>query len=178
MTDVYLPAEDTTTLARVLRSYSGASCLEIGFGSGAILSTLVPRFQLVVGTDVLSLQQAVSAARASTGAEVVLADRATCFRDGVFDLVVFNPPYLPSESIEDRTVDGGKEGLEVPLAFLDEAFRVLTRGGKVVTILSSEASLDEFGIESETRGLVLEEKSRTALFFENLVVFEVRRKGE
>src|SRR5271154_1181607 len=113
-TEVYLPSEDTATLARTLRSYRGGRCLEIGFGSGAILQSLIPRFETVIGTDILSIAQAVAA---KGEAEVVLADRATCFREGVFDLVVFNPPYLPSETIEDRTVDGGKGGLEVPLAF-------------------------------------------------------------
>jgi release factor glutamine methyltransferase len=171
-TNVYLPSEDTSTLARTLRSYSGRRCLEIGFGSGAVLQSLVPRFEMVVGTDILSLEQAVAA---KGDAEVVLADRATCFRGGSFDLVAFNPPYLPSETIVDRTVDGGKGGLEVPFAFLEEALRVLKQDGAVVLLLSDEADLDEFRRRCEGKGLRVEEKGRTGLFFENLFVFEVRR---
>ena len=96
---------------------------------------------MAVGTDVLSLAQAVAA---KGDAEVVLADRATCFREAVFDLVAFNPPYLPSEGIEDRTVDGGKGGLEVPLAFLEEGLRVMKPDGRAVLLLSDEADLTEF----------------------------------
>jgi release factor glutamine methyltransferase len=171
-TEVYLPSEDTATLARVLRSYRGGICLEIGFGSGAVLQSLTPRFEMVVGTDVLSVVQAVAAKGDS---EVVLADRATCFRAGVFDLVVFNPPYLPSETIEDRAVDGGEGGLQVPLAFLEEGLRVLKQDGAVVLLLSDEADLDEFRRLCEARRLKVEEKGRTDLFYENLFVFEVRR---
>jgi len=169
---VYLPSEDTASLARALRSYEGGRCLEIGFGSGAVLQSLVPRFEMVVGTDILSVQQAVEA---KGDAQVVLADRATCFRGGSFDLVAFNPPYLPSETIDDRTVDGGKGGVQVPLSFLDEALRVLKQDGMVVILLSDEADLDLFKRTCEGRGLVVEEKERTGLFFENLFVFEVRK---
>ena len=174
-TGVYLPSEDTATLARVLRTYGGRRCLEIGFGSGAVLDTLVTRFETVVGTDLVSLSQAVAAKR---DADVILADRATCFRDGTFDLVTFNPPYLPSEGIEDRTVDGGKGGLEVPFYFLEEALRVLRQDGTIVMLLSDEADLEEFRAYCEVRGLRVIEKARTELFFENLFVFELTREGQ
>jgi release factor glutamine methyltransferase len=171
-TDVYLPSEDTATLARVLRSYSGDRCLEIGFGSGVILDSLLERFNMVVGTDLVSGADAVTA---KGGSEVVRADRATCFQDGTFDVVAFNPPYLPSEGIEDPTVDGGKGGLEVPMAFLEDGLRVLKREGAIVMLLSDEADLDDFRGRCERRGLAVQEKGKTELFFENLYVFEVRR---
>lgn len=170
---VYIPSEDTATLARALRSYSGDACLEVGFGSGAVLSSLLPRFGLVVGTDLVTVAQAASA---KGGAEVLLADRATCFRGGVFDVVAFNPPYLPSLDIRDRAVDGGRGGLEVPLRFLEEAMRVVKPGGRVVALLSTESDLETFQGECSRRGLALEEKERTPLFFETLVVFELRRR--
>ena len=154
--------------------YQGVRCLEIGFGSGAVLQSLLPRFKMVVGTDLVSVEQA----RAAKGeAEVVLADRATCFRERTFDLVTFNPPYLPSETIEDRAVDGGKGGLQVPFSFLEEALRVLKLGGIVVLLLSDEADLDEFEAYCEKKGLRVEEKARQGLFFENLFVFEVSRRA-
>lgn len=170
--DVYLPSEDTATLARVLRSYRGERCLEIGFGSGAVLQSLVPRFGLVVGTDILSVSQAIEA---NGGAETVLADRATCFRPETFDLVAFNPPYLPSEGVEDRTVDGGRGGLQVPFMFLEEALRVVKQRGVIVLLLSDEANLDDFRRRCEEMGLRVQEKEREGLFFENLFVFEVSR---
>lgn len=173
MSDVYLPAEDTAALGRALRQYRGDAFLEIGFGSGAVLAGVLPRFITVVGTDVLGVEQA---AAAKGEADAVLADRAACFRDGVFDLVAFNPPYLPSDGIVDRAVDGGKGGLEVPLRFLEEALRVVRRDGKVLLLLSDEADLEEFARICNARGLSVEEKQRTPLFFESLVVFEVRRR--
>jgi release factor glutamine methyltransferase len=171
-TAVYAPAEDTAALSRVLRSYHGGKCLEIGFGSGAVLQTLVPNFDLVVGTDLTSVSEA-SVARGE--AEVVLADRATCFMDATFDLVASNPPYLPSDGIGDRTVDGGKGGLEVPMRFLEEALRVIKPDGRIVMLLSDEADLEAFKRTCSERGLTVEEKQKTGVFFEELVVYEIRR---
>lgn len=151
------------------------SCLEIGFGSGTVLANLLPRFELVVGTDLLTLAQAVRVRQGVPAAEVFLCDRARCFRDGVFDLVAFNPPYLPSEGIEDRAVDGGAGGLQVPLSFLDEAVRVVRPSGRVVLLLSDEADIEEFEGACRDRGLRVAVKSTTPLFFENLTVFEVSR---
>lgn len=170
--EVYVPSEDTTTLAQVLGSYSGARCLEVGFGSGAVLRGLSHGFGLVVGTDIVSVKDA---AAAKGGAEAVIADRATCFRGGAFDLVASNPPYLPSGGIEDRTVDGGRGGIEVPLAFLEEALRVLKPRGSIVLLLSDESDLGGFRRACKAMGLRLEVKARRRLFYETLVVFEIRR---
>ncbi len=171
----YIPSDDTTLLIRALSAIRGAKFLEIGFGSGAVLQTLPPRFSMVVGTDVTTLDQA-RAARGS--AEVVLADRASCFRDGTFDVVAFNPPYLPSGPVWDPTVDGGRGGVEVPIRFLDDALRVVTAEGKILVLLSDHGDLEGFVSHCHGMGLSVREAERTRLFYESLVVYEIRRRVE
>lgn len=170
---VYSPGEDTFLLIEVLAGYQGERSLEIGFGSGAVLASLMGRFSTVVGTDLISLEKARGVD--SGGAAIILADRASCFRDGTFDLVCFNPPYLPSEGVEDRAVDGGLGGIEVPAAFLKEALRVLRADGRVLILLSDLGSVREFVLSAENQGLRVVEKARRRLFYETLVVFEVSR---
>jgi release factor glutamine methyltransferase len=169
----YLPAEDTDLLRKALEPFSGGSCLEIGFGSGAVLASVSQRFRLAAGTDIISLEDARLARGDSV--ELVLADRATCFRDGVFDLVFFNPPYLSSPEIEDRAVDGGPTGVEVPVAFLEEGLRVLGEGGTIVGLLSTEGDLQSFLSHCGNLGLSVDTITERRLFYETLSVFTMRR---
>ena len=170
----YLPAEDTALLGRALEPFRGGSCLEIGFGSGAVLAGVAPRFVTAVGTDVIGLEEARLGL--SPKVEVVLADRATCFRDSVFDLVYFNPPYLPSEKVEDRAVDGGPSGIEVACSFLEDGERVLKEGGTVVVLLSEEGDVDSFVARARALGLKVEVLRKERLFYETLVVFKLVRE--
>jgi release factor glutamine methyltransferase len=170
----YLPAEDTDLLRKALEPFSGDSCLEIGFGSGAVLESAAGRFRLAVGTDVSPLEEARLASRAHV--QLVLADRAACFRDGVFDVVFFNPPYLPSETIEDEAVDGGPTGVEVPISFLEEGLRVLKEGGTIVALLSTEGDMESFLARCSDLGLAVERVAQKGLFYETLSVFAMRRK--
>jgi release factor glutamine methyltransferase len=172
----YLPAEDTDLLREALERFSGDSCLEIGFGSGAVLESAAGRFRLAVGTDVSPLEEARLASRAHV--QLVLADRAACFRDGVFDVVFFNPPYLPSESIEDEAVDGGPTGVEVPTSFLEEGLRVLKDGGVILALLSTEGDVGSFLARCGGLGLQVEPIAEKRLFYETLSVFGIRRQGD
>ena len=136
--EAYLSSDDSALLRRALRSYSGESCLEIGAGNGGGLSELSERFRLTVGTDI----RRPSDFEGMRGlVEYVLADAASCFRDGCFDLVAFNPPYLPSGDIVDSAVDGGEDGEVVAAHFLSDAMRVAKRTGRIVFLLSDASPL-------------------------------------
>lgn len=170
----YLPAEDTFLLGDALKDFSGESCLEIGFGSGVVLARTAERFKLAVGTDIIGLSEARKAK--APRVELVLTDGASGFRDRVFDLVFFNPPYLPSENVEDRAVDGGRGGVEVPILFLKHALRVMKADGTMVALLSDGGDLDSFASYCSSQGLKIEEIARKKLFYESLVVFAIKRR--
>jgi hypothetical protein len=48
----------------------------------------------------------------------------------------------------------------------------------VLVLLSSESDLERFGRVAESMGMALERKATRALFYEQLVVFELRRRAE
>jgi HemK-related putative methylase len=170
----YLPAEDTVLLGRALEGFKGDACLEIGFGSGAVLRDVALRFRLAAGTDIMDLEESKSAR--SPGVDLVVADAATCFRDQVFDLVFFNPPYLPSGRIEDASVDGGRGGIEVAISFIEDGLRAMKKEGAMVALMSEEGDLRSFVDRCEESGAEIEEIARQKLFYESLVVFKIRRR--
>jgi release factor glutamine methyltransferase len=122
---------------------------DIGTGSGAILLALLHEIPdaFGVGTD-LSLS-ALGTARGNAAA-LGLADRAAFVAcsyaaalSGPFDLIVSNPPYIPSAeipklSIEVRehdphlALDGGNDGYDAYRALIPQAAERLAPGGALI----------------------------------------------
>ena len=104
------------------------------------------------------------------GLDLALCNFATAIK-GRFDLVVFNPPYLPGESGL-TSVDGGKGGIEPATKLLEDLGRLLNEGGKLLMVLSSLSNTKRlvklFGEFTFTP------VRRRRYFFEELVVYEVR----
>ncbi len=166
----YLSSDDSALLRSVMRGRSGDASLEIGAGNGGGMAELALGFGLVVGTDMVLPEHA----REGIGRNnLVVADTATCFRGRVFDLVAFNPPYIPTPTVEDAAVDGGVEGTEVPLRFLREALRVVKKDGRVLMLLSSENPTEVFEEECGRSGFKMTKIAGKRLFYETLSVYEI-----
>jgi methylase of polypeptide subunit release factors len=129
-------------------------------------------FVEVTGTDV----RRTDGFKAARGSNLVLSDSGSCFRDRTFDFILLNPPYVPSDDITDRAVDGGKDGLEVAEKFLIEASRLINESGKILILLSSLNPIERFAKFCEERNLRFEILETLSLFFERLYVFQVQKK--
>ena len=182
-TEVYQPAEDSQLLLEAAREFltPGDTVLEVGTGSGYVAAELLAGHEgRLVGTDVNP--KACRAAR-DRGVEVVQADLVEPFRADVFDMVVFNPPYLPEHDAASRddwmevALTGGESGRAVIEPFLECVGRVLAPGATVLLLASSLSGLDEIEATATAAGFSIGEVSRESFPFETLVVFELRRDG-
>jgi len=170
----YTFSEDSELLGEGLQQIGYAeNFLEIGIGYGSNLKRFAHNFALAVGTDIQTLAHMKGIL--SSEYEIVITDKGSCFRPGVFDVVAFNPPYLPSNAIIDSSVDGGKSGIEVPLAFLKEALRAAKSQCKVLLVLSTHCDLNEFRSFCNSRGLKFELVAQKNLFFETLLAYVIRK---
>jgi len=144
---VYTPAEDTFLLLDAAKGEvrAGDRVLEVGTGSGRIAMELSGRAALVVATDINP--HAVVSAR-DQGIDVLRTDLIDGI-GGAFDLILFNPPYLPTrpeERIDDwleYALDGGVSGRDVIARFLAGAGRVLAPGGRILLLVSSLTGLPD-----------------------------------
>jgi len=120
--------------------------LDLGTGTGCLLLALLSEFPSAVGTGVDCSEIAVEAA-AKNSEQLGLDTRATfqvgdwaSSLGGAFDVIVSNPPYIPTGdliglSVEVRehdpakALDGGADGLEAYRRILPEMRRLLTPGG-------------------------------------------------
>jgi release factor glutamine methyltransferase len=150
--DVLTPRPDTETLVggllKTLPENQPADILDLGVGSGAILLALLTERPLAHGVGVDISLAALEVAR-ENAALLKLEDRAVFLHaqwtegqpDGAFDIVVSNPPYIPSGDIaglepevaqrEPRlALDGGADGLEAYRTLAPQILRVLKPGGR------------------------------------------------
>jgi release factor glutamine methyltransferase len=79
---------------------------------------------------------------------------------------------LPSDGITDRTVDGGVEGLEIPIQIIKSAKYRLKPGGKMLYLTSSLANYTKLMRETELLGFDVRILSKKKLFFEELIIVE------
>jgi release factor glutamine methyltransferase len=167
---MYVPSDDTFLLADCITQYSGSWALEIGVGSGVLLSLLEKRFANVAGSDID--MRAMEHCRGRSGAMLACCDAASAFARR-FDLIVSNPPYLPDDDVKDTTVHGGHTGIETTIHFIRSATPLLARDGKILLVVSTLAdsfALDRLVAEKKMRKKVVKEKR---LFYETLSVIEL-----
>jgi len=175
--DVYQPAEDTYLLLRVALAEAGPGtlALEIGCGSGFISKELGAKVARLIATDVNP--HAVRAARAR-GIEVIRADLFRGIK-GKFDLILFNPPYLPTQPKErtgqwiDYALDGGESGRQTVDRFIEGLAWHLRPGGRALLLISSLTGLTEVQETAKAAEFMAEVVAGEGCFFERLYVLRL-----
>lgn len=98
-----------------------------------------------------------------------------------FDIIVFNPPYLPSISYKENDLirrssnsnwDGGERGFEVFLDFIKQVKDFLNSEQKyyIYYISSSSTDLNQLNDELETRGFQNRVLNKKHIFFEDIIL--------
>lgn len=170
---IYPPSDDSYLLEKYVKIHAKGKVLDIGTGSGILAKAALKKTKEVLAVDINP--KAVEHVK-SLGINALRSDLFENV-EGKFDLIIFNPPYLPFERKEDREtalqVAGGKKGHEIIERFLKDAKKHLEKNGKILLLFSS-LSGDIEGIMAKEgyKWRMLEEKP---LFFEKLYVCEVKQ---
>ncbi len=178
--DVYQPAEDSGLLAEAaIESLSEPRVvLEVGTGSGWVAQQVGEHTDArVIGSDLNP--HATHQAR-DRGVEAVRADLLDPFADGVFDAVVFNPPYLPTDPENEwgdwmeHALSGGEDGRRLIVPFVETVGRVLAPGGEVYLLVSSLTGYDTVVEVAENAGFVVDDIAQESYPYEVLSILRLR----
>jgi release factor glutamine methyltransferase len=170
---VYPPSDDSYFLIHCI-TVGKEHALDMGTGTGIIALHMAKHGAIVTAAD--NDQRAVhnTCINAEINDVVLTVVQSDLFSniEGLFDVIVFNPPYLPHDEITDATCDGGAEGIEIAENFLMQAQHYLKPTGRIYLLLSTlgniKKCLDTFDSTYTFRAL-----HTLPLFFEKLVVYEV-----
>jgi release factor glutamine methyltransferase len=193
---VLIPRAETETLVDAVlaraRRIDAPSILEVGSGSGAIAITLALELAdaRVFATDVSPAAIDVSRANArrlAAPVEFRCGDLFAPFAGERFDLIVSNPPYVPSGEIaalapevrdhEPRAaLDGGADGLEVYRRLAASVDEVLRRDGAVAVEIGL-GQREAVGALFASAGYRISKTDRDLAGIERVLTIERERDG-
>ena len=175
---VYEPQEDSYFLSdilkkeiqKLLKENSNLIFFEVGGGSGINLETLSNsgiKKKNIFSCDIN--ENAVQNCR-KLGFNCIQSDLFSNISKK-FDIIIFNPPYLPEDLNEPKdsklSTTGGKSGSEIINRFLKQARFHLKKDGKIILLLSSLTKGVKFtGYNKKLLGT-------KKLFYEKLFVYSL-----
>lgn len=178
--NVYEPSEDSFLLAEValseIKGYE--KILEAGCGSGLISAVIKANTEArIIGIDI---NPYAAKCTKENGIDVIRGDLLSCIK-GQFDMIIFNPPYLPTADREREigwlnvALDGGHNGRKVIYRFLNGAGRCLIRGGKILMLVSSLSGKDEISTRMVSLGYAVKDARHEKYMYEQLTVLSASK---
>jgi len=178
---VYQPAEDSRLLATAATDHVDGTdrVLDVGTGSGYVGAHLANETgATVIGTDLNPI--ACRQAR-ERGLEVLRANLLDAFAADTVNVVVCNPPYLPTDPDEERSdwmevaLSGGESGLKVVRPLLADVGRVLRPDGCVLVLVSSLTGVESVVELAADAGFSAAAVAEHSFPFETLTVLKLLR---
>lgn len=179
---VYEPAEDSFLLVDAMLEIIGDqnTLLEVGCGSGIVSVFAQDHCQRVLATDINP--HAVHCALLN-GIDVLMTDLFAGIK-GTFDVVVFNPPYLPTSKDDlvggwdDLMLNGGPDGRDTIRRFVADVGNHLNPNGQVLLLISSLTGIKEVCDMMRNEGMSVKKVAESRHFFEKLVVVKALKAPE
>lgn len=207
--DVYEPAEDSFLLLDALEkdmdqilASQPLICVELGSGSGIIISALSKLVQArshCIAVDISPVACQVTERTAianNVSVDVLNMSLLAAIKDHSIDLLVFNPPYVPSRVDKDceerqleqenvvsssdnliRTWAGGVNGREVIDQVVEEIDRVLAPNGTFYLLLLKENKPYEIIKDLKVRKFKAEIFMERKIIGEHLVILKIVKPG-
>ncbi|NCN99062.1 hypothetical protein COU62_01505 [Candidatus Pacearchaeota archaeon CG10_big_fil_rev_8_21_14_0_10_35_219] len=181
---IYQPSDDSHLLEKQISKYAnGKSCLDMGSGSGILAeSCMKARASSVTVVDISP--KVIEYIKAKFNDDKIKIVKSNLFSKikGRFDLIIFNPPYLPLDSREDKksrlATTGGKKGDELIQRFLKQAQIHMHSDSVILLLLSSLTPRKRIINLLSQQNLSYKSIAKKKLFQETLEVWEIQHNNQ
>ena len=184
---IYEPREDSYLILKHIKDYAkekgkdkDKKILDLGTGSGILALEALKYSKNVLASDIN--KEAVDYVKSlSQKLRAIQSDLFSHIK-GKFDLILFNPPYLPEEKAEMKRLmgkeltlitTGGKKGYEIIERFFSEVKIHLKKNGEIIIIFSSLTNKKKVDKIIKKYGFKFKLIDSEKLFFEELYVYLV-----
>lgn len=188
-TEVYPPAEDSWLLEEAIlrENLRGKKCLDMGAGSGVqsvamfkagaldVLAVDINPFALAAAEKKVKEFNKKRKSQKPGHSFAVLESNLFSKVKGKFDLIAFNPPYVPTDGVKWVDLDGGLEGRSVINKFIPAVGKHLNPNGAVLLLVSSLNNPQVIESAFFENGFSIKEVSKKKLFFEELIVIKAKK---
>lgn len=179
---IYDPSDDSYLLQEVLVKFlkdknEKIKILDMGSGSGIQAETCINlNFKNVIAVDV---NNDVVNILIKKGINCVKSNLFNSIK-GKFDLIIFNPPYLPEDLREPKDsrlqTTGGKKGYEIINKFLKQCLDHLNSDGSIILLFSSLSNPKIILKKAKSLGYNFNLLDKRKIPFEELYVYEFKRR--
>jgi release factor glutamine methyltransferase len=174
--DVYEPREDSRLLAETAVAVCDEDdkVLDLGAGTGFVGEFVMDSVHSDVVCSDISRKSCLRAYQ--TNKKTVQGDMLRHIHTNTFDVVLFNPPYLPAEDAVDdfdrRALSYNSSG-NIIKRFIDEVHRILKHNGNALILVSSKTGINDVVNYSEEKGFKVNRMLSIRVFYEELVVLNI-----
>jgi release factor glutamine methyltransferase len=181
--EIYEPAEDSELIKKHISALATGTVLDMGTGTGVLALEAAQHAEKVVALDINPTAIHYCNTYANhPKVKYHQSDLFTAFSQNAkntispsrFDLIIFNPPYLPADAkYPDIALDGGKKGHEIIEKFLKQARKHLKKNGTILLLFSSLTNQNKIHQILAQQQYKFTEMDRQKLDFETLYVYRV-----
>lgn len=175
---MYEPREDSYLLADAVKTYVNSldnkdiKVLDMGSGSGIQAKSCIEAGVKKSNIICVDVDPKVISQLKKQGLIAKRSDLFTTIK-GKFDLIIFNPPYLPEDKYTDITTGAGKRGYELIIKFLEQVKSHLSKDGTTLLLISSLSKLSVV-LKYARKYYKTRKVGEKKIFFEKLIVLEIK----